>query len=98
MALLVVGVLQKLGGHTLSVDAGSHEIIASVTQYTNDLSCQCFVQHLDHCSAVGAVALGHSSIVDMLSGAFAQSLDISEKWFISHGLTPCLMNLGEHGY
>jgi hypothetical protein len=65
-----------------------------VSQRTNYLRRQCFVQKLDHCLSVGAVALGHGAILDVLSRAFAQSLYISEKWFISHGLTPCSMNFG----
>jgi hypothetical protein len=71
--------------------------MTSVSQRTHYLGGQRFVQKLDHGFTVGAVALGYSSILDMLSGAFAQSLYVSEKWFVSHGLTPCSMNLGEHG-
>jgi hypothetical protein len=72
--------------------------MTSVSQCTNYFSGERFIQKLDYCFTVGAVALGYSSILDVLSGAFAQSLYVSEKWFISHGLTPCLMNLGEQGY
>jgi hypothetical protein len=70
----------------------------SVSQRTNYLRCQSFIQKVDNCLSVGAIALGYGAILDVFSRAIAQRLYISEKWFISHGLTPCFMNLGEHGY
>src|SRR5215213_1339400 len=88
MSLLFVGMLKKLRGHTLSVDSRGHKIMPSIPQRTHDLSCQRFVQKLDYCFAIGAVTFGHRSVFDVLSCAFAQSFDVSEKWFISHDLTP----------
>jgi hypothetical protein len=57
----------------------------SIAKHANDLGCERFVQKFDYGFAVGAIALRDSTILDVLSGALAQSLDISEKWLISHG-------------
>src|SRR5215212_4091787 len=88
MSLFFVRVLQELGGHALGVDAGSHEIMTAVSKRTNDLGRERFVQKFDYGFAVRAIAFSDSTILDVLSGAFAQSLDISEKWLIRHRLTP----------
>jgi hypothetical protein len=72
--------------------------MASVTQYTNYFCGQSFVQKLDHCFAVSAVALGYGAVLYVFSRAIAQSLDISEKWLLSRGLTPRFLNLGVRGY
>jgi hypothetical protein len=71
--------------------------MTTVSKRTNDLGCERFVQEFDYGFAVGAIALRDSTILDVLSGAFAQSFDISEKWLISHGLTPLGLDLGEPG-
>jgi hypothetical protein len=97
MSLLFVCVLQELGGDAFRVDAGGHEIMTAVSKRTNDLGCKRFVQKFDYGFAVCAIALGDSTILDVLSGAFAQGLDVSEKWLISHGLTPLNLDLGEFG-
>jgi hypothetical protein len=68
-----------------------------IPQYTDDFGRQRLVQKFHYCFAIRAVTLGYGSILDVLSRALSQSLDVSEKWFISHGLTPSIMNLGEHG-
>jgi hypothetical protein len=62
--------------------------MTTVSKHANDLGCERFIQKFDYGFAVSAIALRDSTILDVLSGAFAQSLDISEKWLISHGLTP----------
>src|SRR6185369_6429418 len=97
MSLFFVCVLQELCGHAFRVDAGSHEIMAPVAEDTNDLGCERFVQKFDYGFAVRAITRCDSTILDVLSGALAQSFDISEKWLISHELTPLYMNLGEPG-
>src|SRR5678816_1848202 len=84
MSLLFVRVLKEFGGDALRIDAGSHEIMTTVAKHANDLGCERFVQKFDYGFAVSAIALRDSTILDVLSGAFAQSLDISEKWLISH--------------
>jgi len=88
MTLLFVRVLQKFCGDALRIDAGSHEIMTPVPEHTNDLGCERFVQKFDYGFAVRTITRCDSTILDVLSGAFAQSLDISEKWLICHGLTP----------
>src|SRR5215217_9034225 len=88
MSLFFVCVLQELCGNAFRVDAGSHEIMAPVAEHTNDLGCERFVQKFDYGFAVRAITRCDSTILDVLSGAFAQSLDVSEKWLICHELTP----------
>src|SRR5689334_1378953 len=85
VSLLVVRMLKKLSGHAFSMDTAGHEIMTFIPQYTYDFSRQRLVQYFDCCFAIGAVTLRYGSILDVLSRAFAQSLDVSEKWFISHG-------------
>jgi hypothetical protein len=62
--------------------------MAPVAEDTNDLGCERFVQKFDYGFAVRAITRCDSTILDVLSGALAQSFDISEKWLISHELTP----------
>jgi hypothetical protein len=69
-----------------------------VSQHANNLCRQCLIQQLYNSFAVGAVALSHSSILDVLPGTFAQSFDVSEKWLISHSPHSLILNLGEQRY
>jgi hypothetical protein len=71
--------------------------MTTVSKHTHDLGRQRFVQKFDYGFAVRAVALRNSTILDVLSGALAQSFDVSEKWLICHGLTPLGLDLGEPG-
>src|SRR4051794_685722 len=93
MTLLFIGMLQKFRSDALGINAAGHKMMASVPQYTNDFSRQRFIQKLDYRLAVGTIAFGHSTILDVLPGAFAQSFNISEKWFVSHSPHSLLVNL-----
>src|SRR5215510_2006606 len=84
VALLFVGVLQKFSRHTFGVDSSRHEIMASIPEHTDNLSCQRLVQKFHNSFTICAVSFCDSTILDVLSGAIAQSFDISEKWFICH--------------
>src|SRR2546423_4111035 len=66
------------------MDAAGHKVMSLVAQHANDFCCQRFVQKLDHRFAIGFVAFGDRAILDMFARAFAQSLNVSQKWFISH--------------
>jgi len=82
---LVVRVLEKFSGHAFSMYSRGHEIMAFIPQHTDDFGRQRLVQNF-HCRlAIRAITFGHSAILDVLSRALAQSLNVSEKWFISHG-------------
>src|SRR5687767_2882075 len=84
MPLLVVGMLQKLRRHTFSMNARRHEVMSLVAQHANDFGRQRLVQKFNYGFAISSIAFGNSAILDMFSGAFAQSFYVSEKWFISH--------------
>jgi hypothetical protein len=88
VTLLFVGVLQKLSRDTFGVDPGSHEIVTLVPQHANDFRRQRFIQHLDHGLSVGLIAFGYRALVDVLACSFAERFDVSQKWFISHDVTP----------
>jgi hypothetical protein len=55
-----------------------------VPQDTNDFSRQRLVQKFHDSFAIRAVTFRDSAILDVLSRAFAQSFDVSEKWLIRH--------------
>src|SRR5262245_10444616 len=56
----------------------------TVPKRTNNLGCKRFVQKLHYSLTICAIAFRDSTILDVSSGAIAQSFDISEKWFICH--------------
>ena len=43
----------------------------------------------DNGFTIGAVPFGHCAFFHVLSRSLAQSLDVSQKWFVSHDVTPC---------
>jgi hypothetical protein len=59
-----------------------------VSQHANDLSRQRLVQKFDHRIAIRFIALGHGAVLNMFARACAQSFDVSQKWFVSHDVTP----------
>jgi hypothetical protein len=65
--------------------------VALVAQHANDFSRQRLVQDLDHGLSVGLIALGYRTLLDMLTRSFAKRLDVRQKWFISHDVTPCVL-------
>lgn len=69
--LFLVGVLQKLLGDALRIDAGRHEIVALVTEYAYDFRGQCFVEQSDHNLSVGLVSRSHRALLDVLPCAFS---------------------------
>src|SRR5258707_6686985 len=88
VSLLFISVLQKLGRDSFGIDSGSHKIMALITQHADDLGRQRFVQKFDHRVAIRAIALGHGAVFNMFSRAFAQRFYVSQKWFVSHDVTP----------
>src|SRR6185503_20438477 len=85
MALFVGSVLEKLSRDTFGVNPVRHEVVPLVPQHADDFGRQRFVQNFIYGFAVRGVALGDRALLDMLAGAFAQSFDVGQKWFISHG-------------
>src|SRR6185503_6784835 len=84
MPLLVVRMFKKFSGHAFRMYSSGHEIMTFIPQDTNDFGRQRFVQEFYNSFAICAVTFGDSTIFDVLSRAFTQSLDVSEKWLISH--------------
>src|SRR5215470_10902324 len=84
VSLLFVGMLQEFSRHALGVDSSRHEIMAPVPEHTDNFSCERLVQKFHNGFTICAVPFRDSTILDVLSGAIAQSFDISEKWFICH--------------
>lgn len=97
VSLFVVRMLEKLSGHAFGMYSASHVIMTLIPQHTDDLGRQCLVQNFNCCFTIRAVTFGHSAILDVLSRAFAQSFDISEKWLISRRPHSLVYDLGEHG-
>src|ERR1700761_1151660 len=93
MTLLLVGVFQELRGHALGMNALGHVVVIFVAQYANDLGRQRLIQYLDHRLAVGAIAVGDRSLVDVRASTLANGLDIGKKRFLG-GHTCLLMTSG----
>jgi hypothetical protein len=70
------------------MDSGSHKIVALVTKHANDLSRQRFVQDFDYSLSVSRIAFGYRTLLDVLARSLAERLNVSQKWFISHDVTP----------
>ena len=62
VAQFFVGVCQELGCHSTRMDALGHEMVAPVTQHTDQLSGQRLVEFLQHRGAVGTVASCHGTL------------------------------------
>jgi hypothetical protein len=88
--------LQKLCRYALSMDAGSHEEVPPVSQDTDKLGGQRFIQNLDGCFPVGGVAFSDCAILNVAAGALAQCFDVGKKRFIRHGLDSWLICHGIH--
>src|SRR5712692_9258495 len=90
VALFVVCVLQKFGRDAFSMNSRSHEIMALVAQHANNLRRQSFVQQLHDRLSIRPISFSDRALFDVLARAFAQSLDVSQKWFLRHDVTPQL--------
>src|SRR2546430_2218869 len=76
--------LEELLRHALRVNAARHEIVAPVAQHADKLGGQRIVQQLEHNVAVRRIPCGDRPFGDVLAGALAQCLDVSEKRFVGH--------------
>src|SRR2546425_8272153 len=74
------------------MNARRHEIMPLITQYADNLGRQGLVQKLYHRLAVSTIAFSYGAFLNVLSRAFAQSFDVSQKWFVSHSVTPSLVH------
>ena len=66
MTLLLIGMLQELSADPLTIDPRYHEIVATVTQYTNDLRSDSFIKKFQHDVAVSLVSLGHRTVLSAI--------------------------------
>jgi hypothetical protein len=64
--------------------------VSLVTQHTDYLSGECLIKQFDNRFAIGGVTFGHRSLFDMTARSFAQSFNVSEKWFITHDSFSCV--------
>ena len=85
VALLFVGVLQKLLGHCLGVNATGHEVMALVAQDADNFGGQRFVEHAQRGLQIGLVALRDRAFFNVLAGAAANFLDVAQEWFFRIG-------------
>src|SRR5438034_8324099 len=61
------------------MNASRHEVMAPIAQNANDFGGQRIVEKLEHRSTVGGIARRYRTVLDMLSSALAQSLDVGQK-------------------
>ena len=78
--LLFACMFQKFLGDGARMNTLGHEIVALVSQHTNNLRRKRFVENLDRGFSVAAVSRRHGTVLDMLARALAQCLYIGEKW------------------
>src|SRR5436309_6728184 len=69
MLLFLFGVLQKLFGYSLRVNACRHVVMTFVPQHAHQFRSQRFVQHANHGLAIGTISLRHRTILYMLPSA-----------------------------
>ncbi len=81
MLLLLLGMLEELGGRDLGAQAPRGEMVLAIAQHAHDLGGERGLQQLDHLLPVGAVAVGDGPLHDMLARPFAQRLHIREPGF-----------------
>src|SRR5678809_731752 len=98
MALFFVRVLQEFGGNAFSIDAGGHEIMPFVSKHADQLGGERFIQDSDRCPQISGITFSNGSVFNVLTCAFAQSFNVSEKWFIRHGTHSLNQILGVQGY
>ena len=73
----------------LGVHALGHEVMAAIAQHAHDLGGERFVQQLHHGLAIGAIAGGDGTLLDVLACAGANGLDVGQEWLlVGHGKPP----------
>src|SRR5262245_221023 len=96
--LLLIGVLEEFVHDRAGVDARRHVVVPLVAQDAYDLGRQRLVEDAQHRLAVCAVAVGHGTLLHVLTGPPAQLLDVAEErlrldheWLLivlGHGVPP----------
>src|SRR5207237_1115485 len=66
----LVGMLEKLCCHSLSMNAGGHKIMALIAQDADDLGGEGSIEKLNNFVAVGLVSGSYGSLLDIFPGAF----------------------------
>ncbi|MNN44362.1 hypothetical protein D3C81_1586490 [compost metagenome] len=98
MCLLLLRVFQELALDCVGQHALGHEVVPVVAQHAYIFGGQRVVEQLDHHLAVGAVAVGDRSVLDVLPCPLAQGLAIADAsdlggrggvagfgWLVGHG-------------
>ena len=88
--------LEKFSCHAFRVNAGGHEVMPPVPEDADDFGGQGLIQDFDCCLPVSLIAFGNRAILDVLTGALAQSFDISKKRFVSNSFRTWLISHGFH--
>jgi hypothetical protein len=82
MALLFVGVGEKLVGDRPGIETLCRVIVPAVAKDADELGGKRVVEYLHDPGSVGAVGTRNRPLLDRLSGAFPEGLDVGEKWFV----------------
>ncbi len=87
--LLLIGVLEELGGGDAGFQPGRHVVVTLVAQVADQLGGQRLVQQVDHHLAVGGIALGDRAVLDVLTGPLAQALLVAQLYVTHRHLLVC---------
>src|SRR5579864_2682370 len=71
--------LFKFIRHALGVNAGGHEVMVHIAEYTDDLRGQGFIEDFNRFIYVAFIAFGYCAIFHLVNGALAYLLYISYK-------------------
>ncbi|KAG1535367.1 hypothetical protein G6F50_015326 [Rhizopus delemar] len=78
--------LEELGLDRVGQHALGHEVVPVVAQHAHILGGQGIVEQLDHHLAVGAVAVGDRTILDVAPGTVTQGLAVADAGKLRGGL------------
>src|ERR1700719_4421200 len=84
MLLLFARVFQEFVGNRAGMNTLGHEIVALVSQHTDNLGRECLVEDLDRGFGVAAVARRYGAVLDVLARSLAQCFYVGEKRLVFH--------------
>src|SRR6202011_3746558 len=85
VSLLFIGVFEEFFGHGLRMNAFRSVVMAFVTENTNNLSGQGFVENLADSVTIAFVSAGHGAVQDVLTSAFADFFNVVDKCWLRFG-------------
>jgi hypothetical protein len=88
VTLFFIGVLKKFSCDTLSMNPRSREMVPPIPEHTDNLRSECLVKQPNYGRQISSVSRSNRPLLNVLAGAFAQSFDVCQKWFISHDFAP----------